>query len=101
MITSEENRLLIMVQDACENNPKLVPYVVTSATNGLVEAEQEQRRRASDMETVAVASIAMLKDSRVLPSVKKQMSELVLSKIGEYLPKKVSYRWDDTIREIK
>ena len=95
-MTEEEYKLLASVRAKAMVDPEFIGHIVNACTSGVMETEKLMRQQAADMETMAVAMLALLKENRALPSLRKQMSELALSKLQKYQGK-TFMRWDDSI----
>ena len=96
-MTKEDYKLLSDVYKKCNKDPRFINHIINACTSGIVDTEKEMRKQAADMETVAIAMYALLKENRTLPSLKKIMSELALSKLSKYYPKKNFLRWADNV----
>ena len=83
-MTEEEYKLLSSVRSKTMKNPEFIGHIINACTSGILETEKQMREQAADMETMAVAMLALLKENRALPSLRKQMSELALSKLQKY-----------------
>jgi hypothetical protein len=97
-MTNEEMILLATIRQKCEDDPSFIAHIVNAFTSGVIEAELKMRRQASDMETAFSAMCFLVGQSRVSPQLKKQMSELALSKLQKYEGKSF-LRWDDRIKK--
>jgi hypothetical protein len=89
----KEYKLLADVQDKCRVKPEFITHIINACVAGISSTEREMRQQAADMETMAVAMLALLKENRAQPALRKQMSELALSKLDKYYPNKTFMKW--------
>ena len=91
--------LLVTIKERCKKGDGFLAHIINAATDGLEEAGKESRQRAADMEIFAVATLTLVKEARVSPKLKEQMSQLALSKMSKHIGK-TSCRWDSDIKPL-
>ncbi len=83
-MTEEDISLLMTVKMKCKEDSSFLSHVINAGTSGVMAAEEEMRCIAADMETVASAMCFLAGQSRVSPQLKKQISDLALSKLSKH-----------------
>jgi len=92
MTAEEEQRLLFQVTEACKENPNMFGRMVQACTYGIESKIAEERARASDFETVAVAYAAMLDRKRLSAKDRNYFADLIESKLRKW-SNKTSMNW--------
>ena len=98
-MNEKEYKLLADVTDKCQKKPEFITHIINACVAGVLITEKQMREQACDMETMAVAMLALLKENRAQPALRKQMSELALSKLSKYYPNKCFMNWAHAVIE--
>jgi len=95
----KEYKLLNDVAVKCQKKPEFITHIINACVSGVTDTEKRMREQAADMETMAVAMLALLKENRAQPALRKQMSTLALSKLSKYYPNKTFMNWAHAVKE--
>ena len=94
MTYEEKQRLIHTVATAVQKDPELFKEIVNACNYGLLEIIKEERQRAADMETVAVAFQAMSK-GKYKEKTMKWIDGLIPAKLAKWKGK-LSFDWGDS-----
>jgi len=83
-MTENDLKLLMDIKIKCKTDSSFLTHIINAGVSGISESEQAMRHMASDMETMASAMCFLAGQHRVSPKLKKQMSELAMSKLEKY-----------------
>ncbi len=98
MTYTEQQRLLAEVSKAVQDEPELFKEIVNACSYGVTKAIKQERQRAADMETIAVAFQAM-SNGRYRKNTAKWIEDLVPAKLNAWKGK-LSFNWDlDDIKD--
>ena len=94
----KEYELLAKVTNKCIKKPEFITHIINACVVGVSGAEKKMRSMAADMETMASAMTFLVGQKRVSPQLKKQMSNLALSKLQKHYGKSF-LNWKSNIEE--
>ena len=77
-----------------KNNPEMFGHLVTACTRGIVDRVREEQERAMDFESVALASMALVKENRKTPSTIKWADSIIQDHLAKWHGK-TSFKWDE------
>jgi len=98
MMTEEELILLAQIRKKVKEKPDFINVIMATATQGVVDAVDQYREMAADMETLASTAIFMAGQKRVTKKTKEKFEQLALSKLTKY-EDKTFFKWDWALKD--
>ena len=94
MTYDEKQQLIHSVAQATKEDPELFKDIVNACSYGMMETIREERQRAADMETVAIAFQSMSKGS-YRKNTMKWIDGLIPAKLDKWKGK-LSFNWGES-----